>query len=290
MLALPRLDLVVLATPNDLHEPQALAVLAAGKRVVVDKPMALTVAGADRMILAARHIRAGLTPFHNRRWDADFLTVRRVIAEGVLGPIHTFEARWNRYRPSVPDRWRECSAQGGGVLFDLGTHLVDQALSLFGMPDWLQADLYSQRPGTTVEDAFEVRMGSGRLRVVLGASSLVAEPGPRYRVVGDLGSLTMDGIDPQEEQLRAGTTPADTAFGLASSDQGIRLTIPGSAQPATVPMERGGWLEFYRLLRLCIETGSPPPVLPEDARRVLQVMEAARHSTHSGTRLSMGEV
>lgn len=136
-------------------------------------------------------VRAALTPFHNRRWDADFLTVRRVIEEGVLGPIHTFEARWNRYRPSVPDRWRECPAQGGGVLLDLGTRLLDQALSLFGMPDWLQAGLYSR-------------------------------------------ALALPSKMPLKYEWAAG------------------------------------------------ECGSPPPVLPQDARRVLQVMEAARHSSHSG--------
>ncbi len=288
LLSLRRLDLVVIATPNDLHEPQALAAMAAGKHVVIDKPMALTVASADRLIGAAARSRVTLTVFHNRRWDSDFKSVARVIAAGSLGPIHTFEARWDRYRPKVPERWRESAAHGGGVLLDLGTHLLDQALALCGMPEWLQADLYSQRPGTSVDDAFELRMGRGRLRVTLGASSLAAAPGPRFRVLGDRGSFTSGGVDPQEDQLRSGMTPADDAFGLDPSAGAGCLVAGGSAEASAVPAERGRWRDFYGAVRSCIETGSAPPVSPADARRGLQLIEAAQRSSRSGARVLIG--
>ena len=293
LLALPRLDLVVIATPNDLHEAQALAALAAGKHVVVDKPMALNVAAAERMMRAAQGARRLLIPFHNRRWDSDFLTVQRLIADGPLGAVHTYEACWDRYRPDVPDRWREREAQGGGLLFDLGTHLIDQALTLFGVPDWLQADVYRQRSAATVDDAFELRMGRGRLRIVLGVSALAAQPRPRFRIAGDLGGYIKEGIDPQEDQLRAGMLPGDAGFGVeAESAQGHMIAsgakIAGDLQPAcAVAAERGCWRAFYDAVRESIGAGAPPPVLAQQALQVLRLIEAARLSSASGARVAL---
>lgn len=287
LFALPRLDLVVIATPNDLHEVQALAALAAGKHVVVDKPMALNVEAADRMMQAARDARRLLIPFHNRRWDSDFLTVRRLIGEGPLGSVHTYEAYWDRYRPVVPDRWREREEHGGGLLFDLGTHLIDQALTLFGMPDWLQADVYSQRAGATVDDAFEIRMGRGRLRIVLGASALAAQPRPRFRVAGELGCFIKEGIDPQEDQLRAGMPPSAPDFGLESPGTQGHMVLGETQLAGSVPAERGRWREFYDTVRRCIEQNSPLPVAPRQARQVLQLIEAAHLSSRSGARVAL---
>ncbi len=285
LLSLPRLDLVVIATPNDLHEAQALAALAAGKHVVVDKPMALASSGADRLIQAASESSVMLSAFHNRRWDSDFLTLKRVLDAGTLGPVHSFEARWNRYRPTVPDRWRESALHGGGVLFDLGTHLIDQALLLFGMPDWLQADIHAQRVGASVDDAFELRMGKGRMRIVLGAGSLAAEPGPRFRVQGELGSYTSEALDPQEDQSRAGMMPADAAFGLPSQGHGGHIVEGATDRASTVPSERGRWTGYYQAVRRAVENGDAPPVEAGQARQVLQVIEAARQSSQRGARV-----
>ena len=291
LLALPRLDLVVIATPNDLHETQALAALAAGKHVVVDKPMALNVAAAERMMQAARDARRLLIPFHNRRWDSDFLTVQRLIGEGPMGSVHTYEAYWDRFRPIVPDRWREREEHGGGLLFDLGTHLIDQVLTLFGMPDWLQADVYCQRTGATVDDAFEIRLGCGRLRIVLGASALAAQPRPRFRITGELGCFIKVGIDPQEDQLRAGMPPSAPEFGMEAPGAQGRLVLGQTQSASVVPAERGRWREFYDAVRRCIEQDSPPPVAPpatpQQARNVLQVIEAARTSSRSGARVAL---
>jgi scyllo-inositol 2-dehydrogenase (NADP+) len=285
LLSLPRLDLVVIATPNDLHELQALAALAAGRHVVVDKPMALSGAGADRLIQAASDSSVMLSAFHNRRWDSDFLTLRRVLEEGTLGTVHGFEARWNRYRPKVPDRWRESASHGGGVLFDLGTHLIDQALLLFGMPDWLQADIYTQRAGATVDDAFELRMGKGRMRIVLGAGSLAAEPGPRFRVLGELGTYTSEALDCQEDQSRAGMKPADPAFGLQTQGAGGRIVDGATARGSAVSSEPGRWTDYYQAVRRSVENGDAPPVGAAQARQVLQVMDAARQSSQRGARV-----
>jgi scyllo-inositol 2-dehydrogenase (NADP+) len=285
LLSLPRLDLVVIATPNDLHETQALAALAAGKHAVVDKPMALSGAGAGRLIQAAAETAVTLSAFHNRRWDSDFLTLRRVLDQGTLGPVHSFEARWNRYRPRVPDRWRESASHGGGVLFDLGTHLIDQALLLFGMPDWLQADIYTQRAGATVDDAFELRMGKGCMRIVLGAGSLAAEPGPRYRVQGELGSYTSEALDPQEDQSRAGMPPSDAAFGLQTQGNGGHIVDGATSRGSAVASERGRWTEYYQAVRRAVEHGDAPPVGAVQARQVLQVIEAARQSSQRGARV-----
>ncbi|MGH8252819.1 MAG: Gfo/Idh/MocA family oxidoreductase [Steroidobacteraceae bacterium] len=288
LLPLPQLDLVVIATPNDLHEPQVLAALAAGKHVVVDKPMALDVAGSERMMRAAGDARRLLVPFHNRRWDSDFLTVQQLIASSQLGAVHTYEAYWDRFRPEVPDRWREYDAHGGGVLFDLGTHLIDQALTLLGMPDWLQADVYCQRAEARVDDAFEIRMGRGRMRFVLGASALAAQVRPRFRVSGERACYVKQGIDPQEDQLRAGMRPDSGGFGLEPASMHGQLTVGDSQAASSVASERGCWRTFYGAVRASIETGAAPPVTAMQARQVLALIEAARLSSRTGARVPLG--
>jgi len=287
LLHLPGLDVVVIATPNDLHEQQAMTALGAGKVVLVEKPLTPSTGAADRLIQAADRGRGLLSVFHNRRWDSDFLTVRRVIDSDALGAIHTYEARWNRYRPEVLDRWREHAAHGGGVLNDLGTHLIDQALLLFGNPEWVQADVFYQRVNAIVDDAFELRMGIGKLRIILSANCLSADPGSRFRVHGERGSYCKSGLDVQEDQLRSGLSPQDPEFGREPDTQCGSLTQRDSAGSNGVPSERGNWLGFYTGLRACVERGAPPPVLAADAREGLRIIEAARQSSESGMRIQL---
>ena len=303
LLALPRLDLVVIATPNQLHFPQALAALEAGKHVVIDKPMALDVRECDRLIEVAEARGRALTVFHNRRWDSDFLTLRQLITSDALGPIVTFEARWDRYRPTVPDRWRERPDHGGGVLYDLGAHLIDQSLCLFGEPEWIEADVFMQRPGAIVDDAFQIRMGQGARRIVLGSTSIAADASLRYAVHGVKASFRKSGLDVQEQQLREGIPVADPAFGMEPPEQWGTLTPGATAGHAdvraarTVRPERGNWCEFYRILRHRIESdaASPTPVLvpvpvpvpAREARTVIRLIEAARESSASGRRLRL---
>ncbi len=285
------IDLVVIATPNELHVPQARAALQSGKHVVVDKPMSLTTADADELIALARTQRRVLTVFQNRRWDADFLTIRELIAHGRFGELNAFHARWDRYRPEVVDRWRE-HGPGGGVLYDLGAHLIDQALCLFGMPEWLQADVFAQRAGASVADGFEILLGKGRARTTLGVSTLAADGGPRYRVHGARGSYVKSGLDVQEPQLRAGMLATDATFGVEPREQWGVFTEGSSAgmqgpPRELIPSARGEWTEFYTRVRSSIERGTPPPVAPEEARNVIRVIEAVMESSQTGRRITL---
>jgi scyllo-inositol 2-dehydrogenase (NADP+) len=289
LLALARLDLVVIATPNHAHFPQALAALEHGKHVVVDKPMVLSTLEADSLIQAAAQHGCKLAVFQNRRWDSDFLTLQRIAAQQLLGSIVAFEARWDRYRPAVAERWREQPQYGGGLLYDLGSHLIDQALCLFGMPDWLQAEVFTQRTGAVADDGFEIRMGKDNLRICLGASSLAADHALRYRLHGLKASYRKTGLDVQERQLRAGMSPTDPAFGVEPQAQWGQLVHGDSERDDAVSAECGRWREFYDSMRRSIEQGAPVPVSAEQARGVLMIIEATRRSSDEGCRISFAK-
>jgi scyllo-inositol 2-dehydrogenase (NADP+) len=270
----PSIELVVVASPNESHFPLARAALEVGKHVVVDKPMCVSVEEATNLIDVARRAGRLLIPFHNRRWDADFLTVRKLMASGALGRVLLFEAHWDRFRPDVAERWREMPAPGSGLLFDLGPHLIDQALILFGPPDTVVADLATQREGSEVDDYFALTMRYAASRVILSASSLVASPRPRFSVHGTAGSFVMFGLDPQENQLRAGGDVLAPEFGVDASLHGTLTIAEGSS--SRIPSERGDWLNFYRGVVSAIADGGPPPVPPEDALAGLRIIEAAQ--------------
>lgn len=286
LLALERLDLVVIATPNHLHHAHGLAALEQGKHVVIDKPLALTTLEADGLIDAAARHGCKLAVFQNRRWDSDFLTIERLMSQNLLGTLSGFEARWDRFRPIVANRWREQPQYGGGLLYDLGAHLIDQALCLFGMPDWLQADVFAQREAAVADDGFEIRMAKGSVRITLGAGSLVADNALRYRVHGLKASFRKSGLDVQERQLRAGMLPDDAAFGLEPAEQWGQLVQAETGRSETVAAECGRWREFYTSMRRSIEQDAAVPVCASEARRVLMIIEAARRSSDSGHRIT----
>ena len=221
----PAIDLVVVATPNDTHAPLALAALAAGKHVVVDKPFALDIAEAERMIAAAGGAGRLLSVFHNRRWDADFLALRALVDRGALGRIAELHSHFDRFRPQVPDRWRDRDGPGGGLWYDLGPHLVDQVLQLFGPPQAVSADLARQREGAQAVDYFHVQLRYPRLRAILHAGALVPGHGLRFAVHGTGGSWLKHGLDPQEDALRAGGVPGGT---------GPCTAFPDAAQGAAI--------------------------------------------------------
>ncbi|HWQ08012.1 MAG TPA: oxidoreductase, partial [Holophaga sp.] len=191
------LDLVVIATPNDTHHDLASRALAAGKHVVVDKPFTVTLGEAEALKAQAEAAGLTLSVFHNRRWDSDFLTLREVLAEGALGRIVHVESHFDRYRPVVRDRWRERAGSGTGLWYDLGPHLLDQALLLFGRPEGFTLDLAVQREGAVVDDWFHAVLRYGPLRVVLHAACLTPEPAPRFTVHGERGTFIKRGLDPQ---------------------------------------------------------------------------------------------
>ncbi len=270
----PSIDLIVIATPNLTHFPLARAALEAGKHVVVDKPFVLTLAEADALIALAQAKGRILTVFHNRRWDGDFLTVRSLVQSGRLGRIALFEAHWDRFRPLPKGGWREAPEEGSGLLWDLGPHLVDQALLLFGTPDSASGDVEIQREGARADDYFDLRMRYGAMRAVLSASSLTASPRPRFAVHGTLGSFVKRGLDPQEAALRQGASPLEPGFG--EEEVGWHGLLDDGRELEAVATQPGRYLAFYEALAAAIRGEGPPPVDPADAREGLKIIARAR--------------
>jgi predicted dehydrogenase len=271
------LDLVVVASPNRSHVPHAIAALDAGLHVVVDKPLATTGADVRRLIAEARRRDRLLTVFHNRRWDGDFLTVRRLLAEGALGDVWRFESRFERWRPTPRDGWRESGdpAEGGGLLFDLGSHLIDQALVLFGAVADAYAEIDRRRAGVDVDDdTFVALRHTSGVRSHLWMSSAAALPGPRMRVLGSRGAYTKYGMDVQEDALRAGARPNHPGFGDDAPERYGSFGAGDAVDP--VVTERGRYQDFYVELARSLRDGTAPPVDPEDAVKVLDVIDGIR--------------
>ncbi|MCR6686632.1 oxidoreductase [Pseudoxanthomonas sp.] len=271
----PAIALVVVATPNPTHAPLALAALAAGKHVVVDKPFALDVAEAEAMAEASRRAGRLLSVFHNRRWDADFLALRALLDAGALGEVAELHSHFDRYRPQVPDRWRDRAGPGAGLWYDLGPHLADQALQLFGPPLAVQADLACQRGNASAPDYFHVQLRYPRLRVLLHAGSLVPGHGLRFAVHGSGGSWTKHGLDPQEDALRGGAAPVGRDWGLDPRPGILLQPDPdGRVREVPAPTPRGDYPAYYARLCGAILHGTPPPVTPEEALLTMRLIEA----------------
>jgi scyllo-inositol 2-dehydrogenase (NADP+) len=264
LLADPAVELVVVAAPNAVHHELAAAALRAGRHVVVDKPFTLSVADADELIALAEATDRRLSVFHNRRWDGDFLTVRRGVEARVLGEVASFVSRYDRFRPVPKGSWKEEAVAGSGLLWDLGPHLIDQAMVLFGPPRTVWADLGVQRPGVEAVDYVHLVLGYGRLRAVLHAAMLVRDPGPRFEVHGDRGSLVTWGLD--QPEVRATLTGE-----VAGLEQQGRLE--------GVPTAYGS---FYAAMAAAVAGEGPVPVAPTDARATVAVIEHALTSAREG--------
>ena len=280
-------DLVVVASPNDTHVPLARAAVAAGRHVVVDKPFALAAADGAALAGAARAAGVVLAPFHNRRWDGDFRTVRRLAAEGTLGAVARFESRFDRWRPVPRAGWKEQGGAGSGLLFDLGPHLVDQALVLFGPAAEVYAELDRRRPGDPAvdDDVFVALTHRSGVRSHLYASATAAQPGPRFRVMGAQAAYVKWHLDPQEAALVAGERPGDPGWGEEPPGHWGTLGVAGAEgddAPRPVPTERGAYEQFYAGVLAAVRDGAPPPVDPADAAAGLQILEAARRSAAEG--------
>ena len=269
-------DLLVVANPNRFHAQAAHAAIAAGVAVVVDKPLAVTAAEGRGVVEAARGADVALTVFHNRRWDGDFLTVGRLREAGELGDVLRFESRFERFRPQPKPGWREAGdpAEGGGVLLDLGSHLVDQALQLFGTPVRMHAEVVARRPGArTDDDAFLALEHADGTISHLWMSAIAAAPGPRFRVLGSRAAYVKQGLDLQEEALRAGGDPAAPDWGREPPQAWGRLQAGDEARP--VESEPGAYPRFYALLRDALTGDGPLPVDPADAVTGLALLEEA---------------
>ena len=282
------IDLVVIASPNRTHAPLALAALRAGRHVVIDKPFTVDVDEARAVVAAAERADRIVSVFQNRRWDSDFLTLRRLIDDGTLGEVVELHSHFDRFRPQVPDRWRERPEPGAGLWFDLGPHLVDQALQLFGMPDGVQADLARVRDGARVDDWFHVVLQWPRRRAVLHGSTLVAANGLRLAVHGTRGSYLKHGLDPQEDQLRAHMTPGAAGWGEDPAPGELTAFDGDVVSRSTVAGVPGDYRDYYAGIRDAIASGASAPVTPRQALDTMQVLEAARESAAQGRTIQTG--
>lgn len=293
-------ELVVVGTPNRTHVPLARAALQAGKHVVIDKPFAPTSAEAEELESLAQRQGVLLAPFHNRRFDGDFLTLQRLLQESAVGRPVTLVSRFDRFRPAPrPNTWKETEGVEHGLLMDLGPHLVDQVLLLFGRPTGITADVRSDRDATNIEDAFDITLhfgsaedaGGRAVRVDVGSSMLAADPQPRFLLHGTAGSFRKTGVDPQEPAILSGAAVPplrdDDSWLQENSDAFGTLTTaadpqqPADLQRQVVPTERGDYRRFYQGIADAITSGATPPTTPRDGIRVARLLELARESSRS---------
>lgn len=289
LIAQPDIDLVVVATPNSTHAPLAAQALMAGKHVVVDKPFTLTVREAQDLMALARQQQRLLSVFHNRRWDGDFMSVQAALAGAELGRIVHFESHFDRYRPVVPQRWRDSGEPGSGLWFDLGPHLLDQALQLFGTPQTLSLDRAQQRDNSRADDWFHAVLHYDALRVVLHASALTAHVPPRFTVHGTRGSLVKWGLDTQETALKAGLRPPHADWGMDPNPLQWTLAADDlSLTQRTSACLPGDYTRYYAGIRDAVQRGSPSPVPPEEALQVMALIELGLVSAQKGRRMTVG--
>ncbi|HEY1983969.1 MAG TPA: Gfo/Idh/MocA family oxidoreductase [Terracidiphilus sp.] len=292
LLADSSIDLVVVATPSGTHFKVAQQVLQAGKPVVVDKPVATTSDEIAELLLLAQSRHVPLIPFHNRRYDGDFLTVKKLIHEGILGRLVHFESRLDRWSPGATRRpWKEDPEQGGGVLLDLGTHLADQALTLFGDPQSVSAEVLRERDGQGSDDSFTMRLRYKGFWVTLGANALSSPAGPRFHLRGTKGNFRKKGVDPQEAALNKVTRISALDWGQEpASDWGLLyVDVEGGMVSRPVATLAGDYRDYYAAVRDALLGKSAPPVTAEDAWRVARVLECARRSAEERAEIEWAE-
>ena len=273
-------ELIVVATPNTSHLEIATKSLEAGKHVVVDKPFTITSADADQLIALSKKVGRRLSVFQNRRWDGDFLTVRQILDQRLLGRVAEFHSRFDRFRPGVqPNAWREQSGPGSGVLFDLGSHLIDQAVVLFGRPTGIYADLRLQRDRAAAVDNFEVQLQYSNLKVTLHAGSLVCEPSPRFLLYGTEGTYQKFGLDPQEEALKQGSMPSKPGWGEEpESAWGTITQCNGEAARKKYRTLAGNYPAYYTNVYQAIMGREELAVKPDQSRNIIHLIELAEQS------------
>jgi scyllo-inositol 2-dehydrogenase (NADP+) len=277
----PAVEVVVVNTPNETHFSYAAEALKAGKHVIVEKPFTVTVREADHLIALADKQKKMLTVFQNRRWDADFITVRKVLEAKLVGKLVECEIHYDRFRNYIePDTWKEEAKPGTGILYNLGSHLLDQALVLFGMPRYVDARIGIQRPGGKVDDYFDIRMEYDGFFVILKSSYLVREQGPRFILHGTEGSFVKSGIDPQEQALKDKEIPGSPGWGAESKDSWGKLNTTVDGKPFEGPYESaaGNYSGFYNNIYAALREGKPLSVEAIEARNVIRMIEACQES------------
>jgi predicted dehydrogenase len=280
-------DLVVIATPNTSHHPIAKQCLLAGRHVVIDKPFTATVAEAEELVRLGKAKRRVLSAYQNRRYVGDFVTLRNLLSEGVLGRVTTCESHFDRFRPEVrPGSWREQAQPGSGLWFDLGSHLLDQALVLFGNPQAISADIRIERDGAAADDAFDVTLHYLHMRALVRATMLAASPGPTFAVHGTKGSFIKYGLDPQEAALKSGRTPDEANWDREPAEMYGQLTTPEGTR--TVPTTPSSFTHYYENVRDAILGKAQLAVTPEQALNVMRGLELAVTSSQKRCVLPWG--
>ncbi|QKE72263.1 oxidoreductase [Arthrobacter citreus] len=275
------IDLVVITTPSGMHYEMAKQSLLAGKHVILEKPMVVQTWEAEELNKIAEEKKLLLSVYHNRRWDNDFLTVKKLINDGALGEINTYQVHFDRYRPEVRNRWREQQGPGSGMLYDLGSHLIDQALNLFGLPQFISADVFAQRGNAKTDDYFHIILGYDKLRVILHSGSIVPSNGPRFQVHGTKGSFIKYGMDGQEAALKEGKKPTEESWG-ADEPQffGKLFTVDGDKEmEETIVTLPGSYTTYYKKVAKSILEGKKAPVTGEEGLNVIKIIEAALKSS-----------
>jgi len=272
------LDLVILASPPTAHLAQGIAALEAGAAVVIDKPFVPTVLDAKKLIAKSEETGNGLFVFQNRRWDGDFLTIKKLVDAGELGTVHRFESTFERWGTPKTGLWQETTPieEGAGITFDLGSHLIDQALHLFGPATVEQAELTRVREGASEDDSFISLLHTSGVRSHLTMSRAAAQSGPRFRVLGSENGYTVYGLDNQEPALKLKQWPGSDGYGITPEAEWGILGIDGSpAGLAPYPTERGDYPAFYAGVAASIRDGAPSPVDPRDSLEVVRIIERA---------------
>lgn len=281
----PAVELVVINTPNATHFDFTTKALLAGKHVVVEKPFTVTTKEADELIALAKKQGKTLSVFQNRRWDGDFLTVQKVLANKWLGKVVEFEAHYDRFRNYIEaNTWKEEAGAGTGILYNLGSHMLDQILVLFGMPKEIDARVGIQRPGGKVDDFYDLRLHYEGLNAIVKSSYLVREQGPRYIVNGTEGTfLGSNGVDPQEQALKDKKIPGSTGWGIHAREEWgkINTSINGLHVEASIETLPGDYRIFYQNFYEVIREGKPAAVKPEESRDVIKLIEAAYESNRA---------
>lgn len=276
----PGIDLVVIASPNATHAPLATLALNSGKHVVVDKPFTLDMQEARDLIALADEKQLLLSVFHNRRWDSDFLGIKQIIEQGTLGKIKHLESHIDRFRPEVRVRWREQNVPGSGLWFDLGPHLIDQTLQLFGLPQSVQGNIATLRDGAEINDWAHVVLNYPEHKVILHASMLVAGGTARFTAHGDKGSVVKARIDQQEAQLLSGVIPGSETWG---EDSDSMVFYGADGVPQTIETPKGDQRQYYINVRDALLGKITNPVHPVEALAVMAVLEAAVKSSETGS-------
>ncbi|MEQ9208576.1 MAG: oxidoreductase [Pseudomonadales bacterium] len=279
MLDSGKVELAIITSTNEYHYEMAKRCLERGIHVVLEKPMVTSSNEATALIELTQTKSAIFSVFQNRRWDGDFQTLQSLIEQGDLGDIRCFESRWDRFRPNATQRWRELPGPGSGIWWDLGPHLVDQVLVLFGMPNAVTARILQLRENAQAEDYFHVLLHYQDLEVILHSSPFAAGPNMRFHLQGSSGSYIKSGLDPQEKQLKSGMLPTDPAFGLEQEDSGF---LYDENNKKAVPTKKGNYSEYFARLANAIEHNEEPPVTVFEAADVIRVIEQAAASSRNG--------